>query len=169
MAAVHEDTDNVYYRFGGGAIADMLKTRYNKMKTSSKDKDQVSLEITVLQKLSVHMENDKIDIPAYLKYRDEGYMYFPCQELLPFLKAVDVKTKEHTNVSQFSEQGTEFVKSVADAMDNNTELMTMFYTTVLGKIPEAISLPYKWLNGIFTELVRKLSHTRIQEFLDSYK
>ena len=169
VAAVHEDTDNVYYRFGGGAIADMLKTRYNKMKTSSKDKDQVSLEITVLQKLSVHMENDKIDIPAYLKYRDEGYMYFPCQELLPFLKAVDVKTKEHTNVSQFSEQGTEFVKSVADAMDNNTELMTMFYTTVLGKIPEAISLPYKQLNGIFTELVRKLSHTRIQEFLDSYK
>ena len=63
-----------------------------------------------------------------LKYRDEGYMYFPCQELLPFLKAVDVKTKEHTNVSQFSEQGTEFVKSVADAIDNNTELMTMFYT-----------------------------------------
>ena len=54
-------------------------------------------------------------------------------------------------------------------MDNNTELMTMFYTTVLGKIPEAISLPYKQLNGIFTELVRKLSHTRIQEFLDSYK
>jgi len=30
-------------------------------------------------------------------------------------------------------------------------------------------LPYKQLNGIFTELVHKLSHTQIQEFFDSYK
>ena len=27
---VNEDTDDVYYRFGGGAIADMFKTRYEK-------------------------------------------------------------------------------------------------------------------------------------------
>ena len=37
------------------------------------------------------------------------------------------------------------------------------------KIPEAMSLPFKQLNGIFAELVRKLSHTWVQEFLDSYK
>ena len=72
-----------------------------------------------------------------------------CPELLPFLKVVDVKTKEHTKVSQFSKQGTEFMKSVADAMDNDAELMTMFYTTALGKIPETMSFPYKQLNGIF--------------------
>jgi len=169
VTVVHEDTDDVYYWFGGGAIADMLKTRYSKMKTSSKDKQKISLEITVLQRLSVHTENDKVHIPAYLKYRDEGYMYFPCSEMLPFLKAVDVKTKEHTTVTKLSELGTDFVKTTADAMDSNSELMTIFYATVLAKIPEAMSLPYKQLNGIFTELVRKLSHTRIQEFLDSYK
>jgi len=38
----------------------------------------------MLQKLSVHLPEEKAHIPEYLKYRDEGYMYFPCPEMLPF-------------------------------------------------------------------------------------
>ena len=167
---MNEDTDDVYYRFGGGAIADMFNTRYEKMKSPNcNDKDQISLEITILQKLSIHRENEKAHIPAYLKYRDEGYMYFPCSEILPFLKTIDMKTKEHTNINSFSELGTDLVRTIGNSMDNNPELLSIFNTTVLAKIPEATSLPFKELNGIFTELVRKLSHTRTQEFLDSYK
>ena len=167
---VNQDSDDVYYRFGGGAIADMLKLRYTKMRSPNcTNKDQISLEITILQGLSVHRENEKALIPAYLKYRDEGYMYFPCTEILPFLKAVDMKTKEHANISSFSEFGADFVKTISDSMENNSELFDIFNRTMLAKIPEAMSLPFQRLNGIFTELVRKLSHTRIQEFLDSYK
>ena len=169
-STMNEDTDDVYYRFGGGATADMFKTRYEKMKSPNcNDRDQISLEITILQKLSVHRENEKAHIPAYLKYRDEGYMYFPCLEMLPFLKAVDMKTKEHANINSFSELGTDLVRAIGDSKDKNPELLSIFNTTVLAKIPKAISLPFKKLNGIFTELVRKLSHTRTQELLDSYK
>lgn len=89
--------------------------------------------------------------------------------MLPFLKAIDMKTKEHANINSFSEHGTDLVRTIGDSMDNNPELLSIFNTTVLAKIPEAMSLPFKKLNGIFTELVRKLSHTRTQEFLDSYK
>ena len=122
-----------------------------------------------MQKLSIHRENEKAHIPAYLKYQDEGYMYFPGSEMLPFLKAIDMKTKEHTNINSFSELGTDLVRTIGDSMDNNPELLNIFNKTVLTKIPEAMSYPFKKLSGIFTELVRKLSHTRTQEFLDSYK
>ena len=67
-----EDTDDVYYRFGGAAIATMLKTRYSKMQNPTcSNKDHVSLEITMLQKLSVHLPEEKTHIPEYLKCRDE--------------------------------------------------------------------------------------------------
>jgi len=89
--------------------------------------------------------------------------------MLPFLKAVDVKTKEQANVSQLCEHGSDLVKTVADALDNNSELFMIFNRTVLTRIPEAMSLPLKQLNGIFSELVHKLSHTHVKEFLDSYQ
>ena len=96
-------------------------------------------------------------------------MYFTCSEILPFLKAVDMKTKEHANISSFSECGADLVKTISNSMENNSKLLDIFNRTVLAKIPEAMSLPFQGLKGIFTELVRKLSHTRIQEFFDSYK
>ena len=61
-----EDTDDVYCRFGGAAIAAMLKTSYSKMlNPSCSNKDQVSLEITMLQKFSVHLPEEKAHIPEY--------------------------------------------------------------------------------------------------------
>ena len=49
--------------------------------------------------------------------------------MLPFLKAVDIKTKEQANTSQLCELGSEFVKSVADVMDN-TELFMEVVTDI---------------------------------------
>ena len=42
----------------------------------------------------------------------------------------------------------------------------MFSGILIAKVPEIITMPFAKLNGIFTEFVRKLSHTRVQEFLD---
>ena len=33
----------------------------------------------------------------FLQYRDSGFMYFPDQALIPFIKAVDDKVKEVAN------------------------------------------------------------------------
>ena len=91
----------------------MLQVRYKKMKGSTcTNQDQVSKEISILQKLSIHDKKEKAHIPEYLQYRDEGYMYFPCTELLPFLKAVDIKTKEHTNNESFKELGADLLTTV---------------------------------------------------------
>jgi len=66
------------------------------LETSSKDYNQISFEITLLHRFSVHAKKRDF-IPEYLKYQDEGYMYFPCPELPPFLKAIDLKTKEQVS------------------------------------------------------------------------
>ena len=73
----------------------MLHSRYARIKDCAlADKQQISIEISVLQHKSVHLEKDKSDVPGYLQYRDNSFMYFPCVELIPFLKAVDVATKD---------------------------------------------------------------------------
>ena len=68
------ESDDVYFRFGGAAIASMLHVRYDKIKTSQQ-KNQISKELTLLQKLSVHEKGKKEHISNSLKYRDEGYTY----------------------------------------------------------------------------------------------
>lgn len=59
-----DDDDDVYYRFGGAALCDMLKLRYKQIKTCPIEwKDIISQEITVLHVVST---KDKSSIPGYL-------------------------------------------------------------------------------------------------------
>ena len=48
------------------------------------------MEISVLK--GVECSNKSI-IPPSLQYRDNGFMYFPDEALIPFIKAVDDKVK----------------------------------------------------------------------------
>ena len=83
---------NELLRHCKAAIAHVFKTRYEKMKSPNRnDKDQISLEITTLQRLSVHMGKrersySRIHIVPRLRAR-----VFPSSEMLSFLKAVDMK------------------------------------------------------------------------------
>ena len=82
------DPVHVYNRFGGATLASLLINCYKAMKSSkTRDKDVVANEIHILHALRAAEKNN---IPEYLKYRDEGHMYFPCEKLLPFLEEVDV-------------------------------------------------------------------------------
>ena len=102
------DGDDVYYRFGGAALCDMLHQRYKQIKTSPKDrKDIISQEITILQAIN---SKDKSAIPDYMKYRDLGYMYFPHQTFIPFLRNVDTSLKEVVNPSGLEKHGHNLIK-----------------------------------------------------------
>ena len=79
-------------------------------------------------------------------------MYFPCVELLPFLKAVDVATKEEINSTTFSQQGSDVLTTIVEKISSNFD-----------------DLPFTTLEALFKELVKKLCHIRIQEYLDSFK
>lgn len=82
------DTNSVYYKFCGAAIAEMLHGRYSKRRNCVASKASINQEIQVLQCVN------KEHIPQVLKYRVRGYMYFPAVEFLPFLRALDQSVME---------------------------------------------------------------------------
>jgi len=164
------DPDDVYYRFGGAAIASMLHSRYAQIKVGSLNaKHKLSIEISVLQKISVHKQEDKSDVPAYLKYRDNGFMYFPCIELIPFLKAVDISTKDNCNDANFRNHGSELLKTLPDSVVKNSTLRSLFLTIVVNKVTELKDANLASFDSLFQELTCKVSHTRVQEYLDCFK
>ena len=104
----YRDGDNVYYRFGGAAICEMLKLHYQQIRScSDEQRDNLSQEIIILQAINT---KDKSNIPDYLKYRDRGYMYFPHSSFIPFLREVDSIVKGVVNSNTFEENGRDLVQ-----------------------------------------------------------
>ena len=82
----------MYYCFGGVAISDMLHLHYKHIKACQDDqRDVLSQEISILHCMNYR---NKVDVPSYLKYRDQGYMYFPDPVLIPFLRGLDRAVKK---------------------------------------------------------------------------
>lgn len=168
-AEISEDRKDAYLRFGGAALATMLHLRYGKMRAENVDnhkKRQISEEITNLQRINSYT---KEHIPDYLKYRDNGHMYFPCLEMLPFLTAVDLSTQENVNEAGFKEHGAELLHIVSTTLERASHLKSLFVELLVIKVPEFDDLSQVSINNVFSELVRKLSNTRINEFIDSFK
>jgi len=106
-ATLEMDGDDVYYRFGGAALSDMLHLQYKQIQTCRDDqRDVLSLEISILHCMNL---KDKSQIPDYLKYRDRGYMYFPYPSFLPLLREVDTSVKGIVNIDGL-QQGDELIK-----------------------------------------------------------
>ena len=82
----------------------MLKLHYDQIRRCSDDqRDRLSQEIVVLQAINT---KDKLTIPEYLKYRDQGFMYFPHASFIPFLRAVDDCVKGVVNSDALEENGS---------------------------------------------------------------
>lgn len=107
-STTYSDGDDVYYCFGGRALCDMLKNRYKEIKNCpSTRRHLLSIEISLLQAIN---NKDKSSIPAYLKFRDRGYMFFPHNSFLPFLRNVDTVVKTIVNDEGFTKHGDELIK-----------------------------------------------------------
>ena len=165
---VEADDDVVYYRFGGAAIASMLHSRYDKLKEHPGDK-QLSEETTILQKISIHKKEDKENIPGSLKYRDKGHMYFPCEELLPLVKEVDFATKEYCNPESFKKHSSDLLLVMSNKFVLDMNLCSLFEDVLQVKVPEFSEMSDKTVDSVYEEFVRKLCHTRVEEFLNSFK
>ena len=105
----HNQDPDVYYRFGGASLSDMLHVRYNKIGRSQNDKSAgtISEEISILQAINT---KDKSHMPSYLKYCDCGFMYTPLPILIPFIRNVDTCVQEVVNQAGFQTHGDEIIK-----------------------------------------------------------
>lgn len=98
--------------------------------------ENTSMEISILQALSIHHKEEKDHVTEYLKYRDNGHMYFPCVELIPFLKAVDAITMKSCNDKSFEQHGSELLTVLCISVETNTSFRSLFANVVMTKLPE---------------------------------
>ena len=160
---VSPDPIDVYYRFGGATLASMLHTRYKVIKSCpTSRKEQIGKEIGILQALNT---DDKSKVPKFLQYRDRGYMYFPCDELFPFLQMVDVKVKSCANEENFRIHGKSLVQVTTVSIEQDKEIKEAFHAVLQKKFDERLTD----VTAIMNEFIRKcnVQHTtsRIYRFL----
>ena len=53
-------------------------------------------------------------MPEHLKCRDEGHVHFPCEELILFLRDIDVCVKIIATESNFKAHGDKLLKVIMD-------------------------------------------------------
>ena len=89
--------------------------------------------------------------------------------MLQFLTAVDLTTKENANEAGFKEHGSELLYKASKALQAASHLRALFVNLIATKAPEFGDLSQKSINSVYDELIQKLSNTRLNEFIDSFK
>ena len=163
------DPIDVYYRFGGATLARMLQARYSTIKCCPADcKEQLGKEISLLQNLNT---KDKSRVPKFLLYRDKGFMYFPCEQLLAFLQLIDIQVKNNANENNFRKHGKNLIKVITDELQSDDTLRGSF-CDVLEKVYENFDIKEVGelaITKVLNEFIQKMCNTRIQEFIESFK
>ena len=160
------EPDEVYYKFGGAAIAEMLKKRYRSIHSCPQVKRGIIVtEISVLKAMQCSNKNN---IPPSLQYRDNGFMYFPDEDLIPFIKAVDDKVKRFANNKGVQEHAGNIVQVTTDNVKADMSLKRKFEEFLRKKF-DSLDEMSNAMDSVYAEFLRKLCNTRLGEFLDSYK
>ena len=160
------EPEDVYYRFGGAAIAEMLRNRYRSIHTCPVEKrGTIVVEISVLKAMEC---SNKSTIPTSLQYRDKGFMYFPDKALIPFIKAVDDKIKQVANNEGVQKHGRNIVQVASEHVKTDTSFKLNFEKFLLTKFDSLDDMSIA-VHSVYTEFLRKLCNTRLGEFLDSYR
>lgn len=164
---VLEEPSDVYFRFGGAAIAEMLHNRYRTIYTSPHEKRSIiASEINLIKAIQCQ---DKSTIPASLKYRDRGYMYFPEPSFIPFIKEIDTKVRQIANNDGIQQHGKNIVQVATNEINKaRTSLKEQFETILLKKI-DSLDGMENIVTTVYNEFTRKLYNTRLGEFMDSYR
>ena len=96
-------------------------------------------------------------------------MYFPCQELIPFLQDVDVAVKAVCNETGFKKYGSSLVHETVKFVHSGTKLKEKFDELLQNIFDTTDCFKSSAMDDVFSEFVSKLTNTRIQEFLSSFK
>ena len=154
VATVHIDPVDVYYRFGGATLASMLHSCYKTMKLElTEHKESVSEEIHMLQALNT---KDKEKVPKNLKYQDKGFMYFPHEEVIPFLQEVDATVKTACNPEGFHKYGKSLVQETFKFIHSGTKLKEKFSTVVANCLESTECFKPSILDNILRTLFQNL-------------
>lgn len=160
------ESEDVYFRFGGAALAEMLRIRYRTIHTSPIEKRSgIASEITVLKAMQC---TDKSVVPASLQYRDNGFMYFPHPDFIPFTKAVDEQVRHLANTNGMQMHGKNLIQVTTESVFNKLELKEVYTKALLTRF-DTIDGIKTAADNVYSEMLRKLCNTRLAEFFDCFK
>ena len=128
-------------------------------------RSDIVTEITVIKAMQC---TDKSVVPESLQYRDRGFMYFPSQEFIPFIRAVDDCVRLVANSDGMQKLGKHLIEVATEKVKNNSELRKL-YTDALMANFDSIEDMSSAVNEVYSELTRKLCNTRLAEFVDCFK
>lgn len=163
---ITEESEDVYYRFGGAALKEMLHNRYKQIHTTPLDKrSQICVEISVLKSM---LCSDKSIIPPSLKYRDRGHMYFPSQNIIPFIKAVDDLVRQIANNDGMKKHGKTIIEVTSQHVKSDPNLKKQFEQALLLSFDTLDPIKYA-VTTVYTKFLRKICNTRLAEFMDCFQ
>ena len=157
------EPEDVYYRFGGAAIAEMLHNRYKRIHSCPMDKRS-----SVVEEISILEAVQTMDKSASLQYQDRGFMYFPDCPFLPFIKSVDQTVKSIANEEGIKHHGKHIIEITTQKVRSNDKLRKSFTDALATKFDSLQGLSSA-VDAVYAELLRKLCNTRLGEFIDSFR
>ena len=169
IAISHElspEADDTFYRFGGAAIASMLHKCYRHMHSCPYGKrGSVVDEITVIKAIECL---DKTVIPASLQYRDRGFIYFPDENFLPFIKKVDEKIRKIANWDGIEQHGQKIIEVATNQIQSDSLLRTLFNDFLSTRF-DSLEGKSGAVDSVYNTILRKLCNTRLADFIDGYR
>ena len=154
------EPNEVYYKFGGAAIAEMLRKRYTMYRSMyscpEHKRCKIVEEIAVLKAMEC---SDKSIFPPSLQYRDNGFMYFPDEFSIPFIKSVDDKVKQVANNQRVQEHGRNIVQVATDKVQADSSFRTKFEEILLRKF-DSLDNMSDAVDSVHAEFLRKLCNAR---------
>ena len=103
-ATAQGSDDVALYRLGGWALFSATKFRCKAVKLSPSNCDVLKEEIELLNAIKIpHDEKDTL--PPALQYLDRGGLTFPRQELLPYLKEIEMRMLDVLNETNYRRYG----------------------------------------------------------------
>ena len=80
---------------------------------------------------------------------------------------MDSQVKKIVNQDNFTKEGSAVLGTISKTLRGNETLKSLFLQTAQQKLPEFDGASF--IDSVYNKLVRKLAHTRILEYLDSFK
>ena len=104
------------------------------------------------------MSDNKSAVPGEFRYWDRGYMHFPCEKFLSFLRELDTCVMENANEHNLRRYGHQVVEVAVKQVEATQELERKFSSLVCERMSDKnISGDFQMeIESVYKELSRKL-------------
>jgi hypothetical protein len=155
---VHENLE-MLYRYAGAALHSMIEKR---KKLSSPNE-----ELKILYALKIKKE-DCTSIPSQIDSLNNGGLVVISPRMIPFINELMVEINKLINDAKLQLHGKQMISKASEELKANDDKLKDSFKICLTEI-SAENYDESALNVLETEIVNKIFHARVKEFLEARK